>query len=212
VTSDDERAALEQQIRTLCDAGDMTRAATLLLESYGREIFGFLLARLRERDAGTEVFSRFTEDLWRGLGSFRWQCSARVWCYTLARHAASRYIREARKRRVRQLPLSRADEISKVADRIRTATLESARTASKTQIVRLREQLSPEDQTLLILRVNRRLAWTEIAHVMFHEGEVVEDAVLEREAIRLRKRYQAVKDKLRKMALEAGLVRPAEEQ
>ena len=69
----------------------------------------------------------------------------------------------------------------------------------------LRDRLPPDDQALLILRVNRRLVWTEIALVMFHAGEAVEPAVLESEAARLRKRFQSVKERLRNMALEEGL-------
>jgi RNA polymerase sigma-70 factor (ECF subfamily) len=206
VTLVDDRDALERQIRGLYDAGDQQRAATVLLEGFGREIFGFLISRLRDRDAASEVFSRFTEDLWRGLAGFRWQCSARVWSYTLARHAASHYVREARRRRVRHVPLSVAGPLSEVAERVRTATLASARTESKSQMVRLRERLPADDQMLLILRINRRLAWMEIAQIMLHEGEVAEEAILEKDAVRLRKRYQAAKDKLRKMAIEEGLV------
>ena len=202
----DERDALERRIRSLWDAGDMRRAATVLLEGYGGELLGFLMLRLRDRDAASEAFSKFTEDLWRGLGGFEWRCSARVWSYTLARHAASHYIRGARRRRERLAPLSRAGPLSKIEERIRTATLASARTESKTRIARLRERLRSDDQMLLVLRVNRRLDWTEIAQVMFHEGEVVDPAVLEKEAVKLRKRYQSAKEKLRKLALEEGLV------
>jgi RNA polymerase sigma-70 factor, ECF subfamily len=210
VTSADERDALEAQIHGFCEAGNKKKAATLLLEGYGREILGFLISRLRDRDVAAEVFSRFTEDLWRGLDGFRWRCSARVWAYTLARHAASHYIREER-RRARDLPLSRAGALSKIAERIRTETLMSARTEARSRIAQLRERLPADDQMLLILRVNRKLAWTEIAQVMLHEEEVVEDSVLEREAIRLRKRYQTAKEKLQRMALEAGLVRARED-
>jgi RNA polymerase sigma-70 factor (ECF subfamily) len=206
VISNEERVEREQRIRTLCDAGKKKQAATLLLETYGREILGFLMSRLRDRDAVHEVYSRFTEDLWRGLDGFRWQCSARVWSYTLARHAMSRYVQEARRRRIRQVPLSVAEPISAVAEKIRTETLASARTESKSRIAILRERLPADDQTLLILRVNRRLAWTEIAQIMFHEGETVEQVLLEKDAIRLRKRYQSAKDRLRKMALAEGLI------
>jgi RNA polymerase sigma-70 factor (ECF subfamily) len=207
VINADERAALEAQIRALCEAGDKHKAATLLLEGYGREILGFLISRLRDHEAASEVFSRFTEDLWRGLDGFRWRCSARVWAYTLARHAASHYIRDARRRRARDVPLSHAGPLSNIGERIRTATITSARTERKSQVARLRERLPADDQMLLILRINRRLSWTEIAQVMLHEGEVVEDSLLEREAVRLRKRYQSAKKKLRSMAVEAGLVR-----
>jgi RNA polymerase sigma-70 factor, ECF subfamily len=206
VSDEGERATREQEIRALCQAQEKQRAATLLIELYGREILGFLISRLRDHGDASEVFSRFTEDMWRGLDGFRWQCSARVWCYTLARHAASHYIRDARRRHGRQVPLSHAGPISEIANRIQTATLASARSESKALIVRLREQLPVDDQTLLILRVNRRLAWTEIAQVMLHEGAGAEAAVLEKEAARLRKRFQLAKDKLREMALKEGLV------
>jgi RNA polymerase sigma-70 factor (ECF subfamily) len=210
VSAADARAALERKIRRHCDAGEKRRAATVLLEGYGREIFGFLVTRLRDHDAASEAFSRFSEDLWKGLDGFAWRCSARVWSYTLARHAASHYLREVRRRRQHNVPLSRADPLSEIEERIRTATLASARTASRSRIAELRESLPIDDQTLLVLRINRRLAWTEIAQVMFHEGEVVDDSVLEKESVKLRKRYQSAKDKLRKMAVEAGLA-PARE-
>jgi len=207
----DERQALEQRIHAAHDSGHRQDAATLLLEGYGREILGFLIARVRDREAAHEIFSRFSEDLWSGLPGFRWQCSARVWSYTLARHAASHYGREAQRRRGRQVPLSHAGPISQVADRVRTATLQSAGTEARNRIVRLRERLPADDQTLLILRINRQLTWTEIAQVMFHEGETVSPEVLEREAIRLRKRYQSAKDKLRKLALAEGVLKATDE-
>jgi RNA polymerase sigma-70 factor (ECF subfamily) len=205
VSNAEERAALESRIRALCEAGDKKQAATLVLEGYGRELLLFLVSRLRDSEAAREVFSRFTEDLWRGLAGFRWQCTARVWCYTLARHAASRYIRETRQRRGRAVSLSRAGPLSAIEDRIRTQTRMSARTAAKNLIAQLRDRLSADDQTLLILRIEQRLAWSEIAQVMFHEGKVVEQDVLLKDAVRLRKRYTAAKDKLRKLALDAGV-------
>jgi RNA polymerase sigma-70 factor (ECF subfamily) len=201
-----DRDALEARIRAHCEAGEKKRAATALLEGYGREILGFLIARLRDRDAADDVFAQFAEDVWRGLEGFRWQCSARVWSYTLARHAASHYIDDARRRRGRNVPLSRAGPLSEIAERIRTATHVGARTESRTRIAELRESLPLDDRTLLVLRVNRKLGWKEIAQVMLHEGEVTDEAVLEKEAVRLRKRYQLAKDKLRQMAEEQGLL------
>lgn len=198
-------AALETGIRQHCERGELRDAATLLVQGYGREVLGFLITRLRDREAASEVFSRFTEDLWRGIAGFRWQCSARVWAYTLARHAASRYLREARKRRVVQLPLSAAGPISNIAEQIRTSTLHSARTETKSQLRLLRERLPLEEQTLLILRVNRGLAWTEIAQVMLHDHEIADRELLAKGAARLRKRFQVAKEKLHAMAKAAGL-------
>jgi RNA polymerase sigma-70 factor (ECF subfamily) len=207
-----DRDTLEGRIRAHFDAGDKKRAATTLLEGYGREVLGFLIARLRDRDAASEVFSQFTEDLWKGLDGFRWQCSARVWAYTLARHAASRYISDAHRRRARNVPLSRAGPLSAIEQKIRTSTMAADRSESKSRLARLRESLPVEDQTLLILRVNRKLDWKEIAQVMSYEGKVVAEAALQKEAVRLRKRYQLAKDRLRQMALEQGLIPPGSDR
>jgi RNA polymerase sigma-70 factor, ECF subfamily len=206
-----ERDALEERIRAHCQAGDKKQAATVLLETYGRELLGFLLARFRDRDAAAEVFSQFTEELWRSLDAFRWQCSARVWSYTLVRRAASHYVKDERRRRGRHVALSRAGPLSEIEHKIRTATLMAARTESRSRVAQLRDSLPPDDQMLLILRVNRKLDWKEIAQVMVHEGESVSDAVLEKEAARLRKRFQLAKDKLRQMALAQGLLGPDRE-
>jgi len=206
-THSDDRPALEQRIRDRLDSGDKKGAATALLEAYGREVLGFLIARLRDRDAASDVFSMFTENVWKGIAGFRWQCTARVWCYTLARHAASRYIDDARRRRGRHVALSRAGPLSALEARIRTATLTSARTEARSKIAQLRESLPPKDQMLILLRVSRKLGWREIAQIMTAEGERVSDADLEKEAGRLRKRYQLAKDRLKRMAVEQGLVR-----
>jgi RNA polymerase sigma-70 factor (ECF subfamily) len=204
----DTREALERSIRARFDAGDKRGAATSLLQAYGREVLGFLIARLRDRDAAAEVFSLFTVDLWKGFDGFRWQCTARVWAYTLARHAASHYISDARKRRERDVSLSRAGPLSAIEQKIRTTTLAAARTEARSRMAQLRESLPIEDQTLLILRVNRRLDWREIAQVIGGDGEAIGEAGLDREAARLRKRYQLVKDKLRRLAVEQGLIGP----
>jgi RNA polymerase sigma-70 factor (ECF subfamily) len=72
----------------------------------------------------------------------------------------------------------------------------------------LREQLPMEDQTLVVLRVTRKLEWKEIARVMTDtpEGSEPAERDLNQEAARLRKRFQLVKQKLHQMASEAGLV------
>jgi RNA polymerase sigma-70 factor (ECF subfamily) len=107
--------------------------------------------------------------------------------------------------------LSRAGPLSEIEQKIRTATLMAAGTAAQSRAAQLRESLPADDQTLLILRVNRKLGWKEIAQVMVYEGETVPDDVLEKEAVRLRKRFQLTREKLRRMAEEQGLVGPDRE-
>jgi RNA polymerase sigma-70 factor, ECF subfamily len=202
-----ERAGVERRIRAHWDAGDLEQATTLLLESYGGEIFRFVMSRLRDDDAAGEVFSQFTEDLWRGLGGFRWQCPVRVWSYKLARHATSRYIVVARRRRAREAPLSDAGSLSEIREKVRTETLAAMRTEAKNRMAELRERLPIDDQTLLLLRVTRSLSWKEIARVMVDpaEGEEPSEREIDQGAARFRQRFQVVKDKLRLMASELGL-------
>ena len=202
------REAVERDIRAHCEAGDHDRAATVLLESYGGEIFRFVMSRLRDDDAAGEVFSRFTEALWRGLAGFRWQCPVRVWSYTLARHAASRYIADVRRRRAREASLSQAGPLSELREKIRTQTLVAMRTETKQQMAELRERLPLDEQTLLLLRVTRKMSWKDIARVLLDpsEGRELSEREIDQGAARLRQRFQVVKEKLRQMAREEGIV------
>src|SRR5580658_300249 len=196
----EDRDALESEIRAHCQAGDYDRASTLVIRGYGREILGFLMSRLRDADAAGEVFSDLAEALWRGLPGFEWRCTLRTWAYAIARHAASHHLSSARRRRKRQVALSQAPELSRAEQQVRTKTLAALRTTTRSRIAALRDQLPPDDRDLLVLRVNRELDWREIAHIVLYGEGPPSDEALDREAARLRKRFQLVKEKLRKMA------------
>ena len=200
----------EERIRSAFARGDLEACATTLLEFYGPEIFGFLVARLRNTELASEAFADFAEDLWRGLAGFRWLCSARAWAYTLARHAASRTIRQRRRRGAHVVPLSHAGPISELAERVRSETAVVLRTNTRNRFAELRDQLPVGDQMLLLLRVNRGLAWLDIARIMARgsaeEARDLPTEALTAEASRLRKRFQKAKEKLRRMAEEAGLL------
>ena len=197
------REALEQPIRDACAAGERDRAATLTLEAYGREVLGFLIARLGEQD-GNDVFSDLLEDLWVGLPGFAWRSSLRTWLYTLARHAISQHARGARRRR--EAPLETGSELSAVVERVRTDTAIHLRTPVKNRFRELRKRLSDEQQTLLILRIDRELSWRELAEVMC-DGEPLEtEDELAKASARLRQRFQTAKDRLRELAEAEGLL------
>lgn len=199
-------AAIERAIRERQAGGEHDAAATLLLESYGREILGFLVSRVRDPELAGDAFSRFCEDVWRGLRGFAWRCSARAWAYTLARNAASREIKAVQREQRRRIPLSQAEGLSKLEHKIRTETLRLLKTEPQNRIAALRERLPEDDQALLLLRINRKLDFREIAHVMLGDAETSDAATVEREAARLRKRFQLVKEQLRKLAKAEGLL------
>jgi RNA polymerase sigma-70 factor (ECF subfamily) len=192
-------------VRARLQRGDLSGAATLVVRGFGPEILGFLAARFRDEDAASEAFSMFTEDLWRGLPKFAERSTVRVWAYALARHAAIRHQASPHRRRARNLPLSAREALSKLVDRVRTDTAPFLRTEFKTQVAELRKRLSEDERTLLVLRVDRGLEWEDVARVFLDPGASVSDRVLSTEAARLRKRFQLVKAKIRKLAAEAGL-------
>ncbi len=200
----ERRAEVEAKVREACDAGQLCDAATLAIESYGPEILGYLVAVTRnEADAG-EAFAMFSEDLWRGLEKFRWEASLRTWAYTVARNAMHRMLRDPHRRVERRIPLSQSPEAQNVALRVRTQTLPYLRTEVKDRVAELRRELDPEDQTLFILRLNRKMSWNEIASIMGAEGEL-DDTERKRQAARLRKRFERAKEILRDKAREHGL-------
>jgi len=193
---------LEATIRSHFDAGEMEAAATAALEGYGRELLGYLVATMRsEQDAG-EVFSQLSEDLWRGLPEFGWRCSFRTWVYVLARNAAGRFRRAPHNQRHRHVGLSK---ISEVADRVRTGTLPHLRTEVKDRFDELRQSLDPDDQALLILRVNRRMSWKEIAQVL-GDGSLNDDTAVDREVALFRQRFQQLKKRMHALAKREGLL------
>jgi RNA polymerase sigma-70 factor (ECF subfamily) len=194
----------ETPIRAAFDRGDLRTAATLALEYYGGEILSFLGAYLRSDEDAHEVFANFAENLWKGLPGFEWRNTLRAWAYTLARHAAIRHRTAAHRKPGRNIPLSRAAEMSNIVDDIRSRTAMHLRTETKSKMRELRERLPADDQTLIILRVDRNMSWAELAVVL---GETAEgDADTKKVEARLRKRFQTVKDRLRDMAREAGLM------
>lgn len=196
------RAAAEERIRARHAAGDLAGATTLAVETYGPEVFGFLHALARDEDVAAEAFSTFAEDLWKGLPRFRWESSLRTWTYALARNALHRVRRDPARRAGRLVPLSDVGGVSGLAAAVRSVTSPHLRTEVKDAFARLREELDPDDHALLILRVDRKLSWREIARAM--PDEQGDDG--EKRAATLRKRFERAKAQLRELALAHGLL------
>ena len=182
---DESARTLEERIHQAWTAGDLAGAATCAIEGYGPEIMGFLYALARSETAAGDAFSMFCEDLWRGLASFRWESSFRTWAYTLARNALHRLRRRPAAQTVALTPL-----IEQLAAPVRTTTLSYLRTERKDQLARLRAGLDEDDRTLLILRVDRGLSWSEVAKVMAGEGGDGPTAAA------LRKRFERIKRRI----------------
>src|SRR5499433_2271509 len=111
---------IEQQIGSCLDRGDVKQAATEALRGYGPQILAYLAGVLRDDEAAADVFSEFSEDLWRGIGGFRRESSFRTWAYRLAWNAAKQLARDPFRKRGQQL---KTGEWSAIAEEVRsTAT------------------------------------------------------------------------------------------
>lgn len=197
-----EHAATEGRVRTLIERGEVRQAATLLLQELGPEVFGFLLGAMGSRADADDVFAATSERIWRSLGSFQWRSSVRTWVYVIARNEASRFGRGARRRHAGRVTPS---ELENVVERVRTETRSALRTSKRDKVRALREELSLDERTLLILRVDRGLEWPEIARIFLAGEQPPSDEEVLREAARLRKRFQLVKAQLARRAREEGL-------
>jgi RNA polymerase sigma-70 factor (ECF subfamily) len=207
-TMDQEaRARLEEELRRLCDASQYEAAASALLRGYGPEIFGFLCAVHQNETDANDAFSELAEALWRGLPEFAWRSSVRTWAYAVARNIARTRKRDAA-RRGRRVVGASDSVLEGVAEQIRTQTKAFLRTENKTRLQALRDGLPDEDRMLLVLRVDRGLAWNDLARILSEEegDAATDDASLAKEAARLRKRFQLVKERLREMAKREGLL------
>jgi RNA polymerase sigma-70 factor (ECF subfamily) len=61
------------------------------------------------------------------------------------------------------------------------------------RLARIRTQLTPEEETLLLLRIDRRLSWDEVADVLAEERRGPDPAAL-------RKRFERLKTKIGRRA------------
>jgi RNA polymerase sigma-70 factor, ECF subfamily len=193
----DDKAALEERIRVAWAAQTWEAAATELIAGYGPEILRYLLSVVRDSGAAGDVFSQFCENVWVGLPKFRGEASFRVWAYAVARHAWYRLLRDPHRKKERRIQLSDVPSVQLAANNVRSRTAEYLRSETKDKVDAIRAKLAPDDQSLLVLRVNRGLGWNDIARALAEPDEVLADKELVRRAAALRKRFQRLKDELR---------------
>jgi RNA polymerase sigma-70 factor (ECF subfamily) len=188
---------VEVRITAELDGGDLAAAATIALKAYGPGILGYLAAVVHDRNDAEEVFSCFSEDLWKGIPGFRGVSSVKTWAYRVAWHAAMRFLGSPHRRRIRRL---RTSEASQIAAQMYTASSNRLAAEREDSLRELREQLSPEEQTLIILRLDRRMSWKQVAVVLSVDGQAPVDSEV------LRKRFERLKLRLRELAREKGLI------
>jgi RNA polymerase sigma-70 factor, ECF subfamily len=191
----------ELLIKARCREGDHVLAFDLALSTYEAELLSFLRAFTPDLDLAREVYSELSENLWRSLPDFRWECSFRTWAYMLARQASLRHRRE----RLRREKLCSESDLSEVPYQGRSSTQPWLQTGIKARFRRLRTRLSIDEQQILLLRVDREMSWIDVARVMDGTDPVGGLDLTARTAA-LRQRFHAIKERLRALAMEEGLI------
>jgi len=186
---------VDRELRAMLAAGELERATELAIRTYGPEIVGWLRSIIASDADAQDAFSRMSEDLWRSLQRFDGRCSIRTWCYMLARHAAARV--RAQPRHEREVLFSSLPSVLGAVTHIWNTTKGGAQQAADAYAA-IRRELDEDDQTLLVLRVDKGLSWREIAQVLCGEDAATDD--VERLAATLRKQFERVKERLRTLA------------
>jgi RNA polymerase sigma-70 factor (ECF subfamily) len=179
---DPARIEAESRIVAMLDGGEVDAATTEAIRVLGRPVLLYLMKLLHDHDSAQEVFARACEKLWKGIADFRRGSTVSTWFHRIAWNAAQDYRKEARHHRERRLE---SGEIARVVEEVRTTTAHFLQTEARDRFAELRASLDDNERSLLVLRVERDLSWTEIADVM------------DLDAPTLRKRFQRLKDRIR---------------
>ena len=188
--------SVDSQVAAFLAERDYRSAAEAVMREYGPGIRGLLLTIFRRNpDTAEEAFSLFAENLWRHIGTFRGESSVRTWVYSMARNAAVSVTREGWRRLGRRLQTIEAERLAEEVRTLSALRLERQSTA----LSALRDTLDLDEQTLLTLRLDERLAWDEIAQIMSSGGEQLD-------SVSVRKRFERLKAKLGELARRQGLI------
>ena len=188
-----EMEELQAKVLGLLDRGDVRGAANEALRALGPEILRFLRSVVKDEEDAGDAFSHFAEHLWKGLPSFRRESSLRTWAFRIAWNSALSLRGDAWHRKGRRLETG---EASQLAEEIRTKTVIRVE-RQKNALDKIRALLSPDEQTLLALRLDREFSWNEIAEILSAGGESVQP-------LALMKRFERLKTRLTELVREEG--------
>ncbi len=202
---------IEKRTKEAFQAADYKTATSIFLHHYRNDIYTFLLGRLSYNETDAEdVLSEFQEDFCKGLPGFRWRCTLRSWAYRLAWNAACRFLKDPYRKPERHLPLSQQSRIAQTSAGQRSETKKYLRTETKSWLCRIRKQLTDDEQALLVLRVNKKMSWRELAMIMSDGGETLDETDINRTSARLRQRFTKVKTKIKELARDDGMLESTE--
>jgi RNA polymerase sigma-70 factor (ECF subfamily) len=192
-----EAQDLERDIASWLDRGDWAAAVALAFRAWGPDLLGYVAAILRDRDFADaqEVAGELYLRLLERAHQFERRSTFRGWMYRIARNLALSFLETPGVRRVRRLDTHEVEAL----EAVRETTAMWRRSACKDALSRIREHLDSDEQTLLILLVDRQLTSEEVADVLSEGDEVMTAAAV-------RQRYKRLRHKLRKLFEAEGIL------
>lgn len=178
-------------VERLCAEQRHDEATAVLLRSHGAEILGVLVAMAGDDAVAADAYSLFSERLWRGLPKFRFECACRTWAYTIARRSLYDVLR---KRKAAADVLVSPSGLPEAVALAASSTAPHLRTTNEQKLQAARASLSHDDQLLLVLRIDKQMAWSDVALVL-GDGDQTPEA-LASACVVLRKRFSRIKARL----------------
>lgn len=197
--SDVDHKAVEAEFQARLKAEQWQEAMEVLVRHYGSEILRFLTGFLRDMQDAEEVFAELSLKLCEDIPKFRGECSGRTWFYYQARFAALAFKRAPMRKRERRLETQEMSRMSRLVVDVRSRTRPYMRTDVKDAFAELREKLSPDEETLLVLYKYQNMSSQEVAEAISSPDDPWTPA-------KVRKRWQRLKVKIAKLAKEQGLL------
>lgn len=179
---------VDAEVKSALARGDTRAAVEATMEVLGPELRGYLHATVRDADGAAELYGELGEQLMIGIPRFRGESSVRTYVYAIAWNLVRYHRRRTRRERARQVV--EADDSRLEAPDPRTPTAPHLRTTSKLRLAEARSKLTPEELTLIVLRVDRGMAWSEIGAILGVGTAAADTAVL-------RKRFERLVRRLR---------------
>lgn len=177
------------------DRAGFADAMRHILKRYAGEVRAFLRARTNSRASMEEVFSVFSEDVWKGLPHHRSQGQPRAWLYVLARNALARHVRFKQRWRSRHVALD-LDELE-----LEMRRSVSAQLGNVAQLQPILAGLAEADRHLLEQRLVLSRPWRDIAIELMSAADSCRDDEIAKQSARLRKRFQLLLRSLRERAI-----------
>jgi RNA polymerase sigma-70 factor (ECF subfamily) len=141
-------------------AGDLRRAITLLMDSYGDELYRHVRLVVADADLADEVHQSVFVQAYRDLDRFEGRSSFRSWLYAIARHRCLDALK-LRRRFLRRFRLGapspeRADPRPGADERLATVSAGKA-------LERCLAKLAPEVRIAVLLRCQEGLTYEEMS-------------------------------------------------